>query len=439
MTTKAQKRELSKDVRAIERVKPEARRASYSIKGVPGLRLVVHPSGRKVWFSVYQVGKGKGRQRRWQEIGPFNVLGSKEAKVLTLEEAIAQATAHKVDVGKGIDPQAPKKFSELFNSWLEEHAKKKLDTWADEEARYKRQLLKPLGERLVSEIERKDVREIRDNVAQKSGPIESNRVVSLFNRVMNWAVDEDHAKFNPAARLKKVGEEKRRERVLSGEEIARLWGELDAALGVDETKGGLNAADLVAAEATRRAFKLLFLTGQRRGEVIGMRKDELDLTEGDAWWALPGERTKNGLPHRVPLTEMAVSVLKEAIAASGGSAFVFPSHRSKKDAAIRPDAVTKALKRLCKRMDPEIVGLGPHDIRRTVGQNMRKLGVSVEDRGYVFNHVSGAKAKVTSWNYDPGEHDDEKRIALARWERELARLVRGPISNNVLLLHRERA
>lgn len=423
MAAKAQSRVLSKNVRKIEDVQPGVRRASYSIKGVPGLRLVVHPTGRKVWFSVYQVGKGRSRQRRWQEIGPFNLLGSNDGAVVNLEDAIKTATGHQIDAQKGIDPKSPKKFSDLFNSWLEQHAKKKLDRWMDEQARYRRQLEKPFGQRLVSEIERKDVREVRDQVAEGSGPIESNRVVSLFNRVLNWAVDEDHAKFNPAARLKKIGEEKRRERVLSNEEIVRVWTELDAALAVDEAKGGLNSADLAAAEATRRALKLLFVTGQRRGEVIGMRKDELDLTEGDAWWSLPGDRTKNGLPHRVPLTDLAVVVLNEAIEASGASKFVFPSHRSSKDAAIRPDAVTKALKRLCKRMEPEVIGLGPHDIRRTVGQNMRKLGVSVEDRGYVFNHISGAKAKVTSWNYDPGEHDEEKRAALEKWERELSRII----------------
>lgn len=168
-------------------------------------------------------------------------------------------------------------------------------------------------------------------------------------------------------------------------------------------------------------MKLLVITGQRRGEVIGIRKDELDLTEGDAWWTLPGERTKNGLPHRVPLTEMAVAVVGEAIDASGTSKFVFPSHRT--DGAIIPDAVTKALQRMCRRMKPRIEGLGPHDIRRTVGTTMRKLGISVEDRGHVFNHVSGAKSKVTSWNYDAGEHDDEKRAALSKWERELRRIV----------------
>jgi integrase len=134
---------------------------------------------------------------------------------------------------------------------------------------------------------------------------------------------------------------------------------------------------------------------------------------------LPGKRTKNKMPHRVPLTKMAI--VREAIEASGSSEYVFPSHRT--DGAIIPDAVTKALQRMCRRMKPKIEGLGPHDIRRTVGTTMRKLGISVEDRGYVFNHVSGAKSKVTSWNYDAGEHDDEKREALEKWERELRRIV----------------
>jgi integrase len=124
-------------------------------------------------------------------------------------------------------------------------------------------------------------------VLERSGPIESNRVVALFNRVMNWTVDEDRAKFNPAARLKKVGQ-KRRERVLTNDEMKRLWMELNRPLNVDRDKGGLTDADLSAAIAIRHAVKLLVLTGQRRGEVIGMAKKELDLSEDNSWWTIPG-------------------------------------------------------------------------------------------------------------------------------------------------------
>jgi integrase len=51
--------------------------------------------------------------------------------------------------------------------------------------------------------------------------------------------------------------------------------------------------------------------------------------------------------------------------------YVFPSDRTK--GPLRGDAVTKALQRICRRLIPKIEGLGPHDIRRTIGTSMRKL------------------------------------------------------------------
>jgi integrase len=118
---------------------------------------------------------------------------------------------------------------------------------------------------------------------------------------------------------------------------------------------------------------------------------------------------------------MSVDVIRQAVTASGASIYVFPSGRT--EGPLRGDAVTKSLQRICQRLNPKIEGLGPHDIRRTIGTSMRRLGVSTEDRGHVFNHISGAKAKVTSWNYDAGEHDQEKRDALNKWENELRKII----------------
>jgi integrase len=56
------------------------------------------------------------------------------------------------------------------------------------------------------------------------------------------------------------------------------------------------------------AFKLRLITAQRGGEVADMRWQDVDLAGG--WWTIPAERSKNGLPHRVPLTPMAVAIIK---------------------------------------------------------------------------------------------------------------------------------
>lgn len=421
---------LTNNVKVLDaaRVTGSKWREKHSIKGVPGISFVVYKSGRKVFAGDIRSKDGK---RSSVELGEY------DRERFGPNEALASLRAERERRARPVDERDEVTFGDLFQDWLDRHAKAKLATWADEERRYQMHLRDVIGETKFSTLERKDIREIRDTVAEKAGPIQSNRVVALFQRVANWAVDEDRARFNPAARLKKTGDEKRRERILTDDEIKAIWAEITKPLTVDvrrddgtKASGGLTGADLPAAMATRRALQVLFLTGQRRGEVAGMRREELDLKAG--WWSLPGERTKNGLPHRVPLCSMAVAVLSEALEGTGTSAFVFPGKDH--EAALIPDAVTKALQRICKRL--KITGVGPHDIRRTIGTRLRIAGVGVEERGNLFNHVSGAKAKVTSWHYDAGEHDDEKRHAIEVWERVLRGLVGLDKTDNVVPMAR---
>jgi integrase len=57
-----------------------------------------------------------------------------------------------------------------------------------------------------------------------------------------------------------------------------------------------------------RALELLILTATRTSETIGARTGELDLAA--AVWVVPGERTKSGRPHRVPLSRRAVELVR---------------------------------------------------------------------------------------------------------------------------------
>src|SRR5918994_1565390 len=84
-----------------------------------------------------------------------------------------------------------------------------------------------------------------------------------------------------------------RERVLTPEELIWVWTAPDCFPGVF---GPL--------------FKVLLLTGQRRGEVAGMRWSELrSLGTDEAVWDLPASRTKNGQPHLVPLAPEVQAIL----------------------------------------------------------------------------------------------------------------------------------
>ena len=318
--TKRTGRKLARNVRAIMAAASAAdKRIDYSIKDTRGLILRVRPTGRKSWGVRYYIDQGGKRKRAYSHLGEFPMV--------SLADAVVKATTIMHTVAEGDDPApdvAPETLNDLFDHWLTTHAKKHLRTWEADRKRYRRHLSPALGASPFAEIERRDVSLLRDQVAVKSGDTESNAVLNLFQRIVNFAVDSGLVKFNPAIRMRKIGKATRRERVLAIEDMPRFWAALDAPVEVEWSKkreasdkagdaparGGLTAADRKAARITRRALKLLLLTGQRRNEVAGMKWSELDVEDpDDIWWTIPAERCKNNLEHRVPICRTAYEVV----------------------------------------------------------------------------------------------------------------------------------
>src|SRR5262249_32416604 len=93
--------------------------------------------------------------------------------------------------------------------------------------------------------------------------------------------------------------------------------------------GELRARDATAATA----LEFLVLTAARSGEVIGARWSEIDLAA--KIWSLPGERMKNGRPHRVPLCERALEILASMSEVKSGS-YVFAGPKPGKDGENTP-------------------------------------------------------------------------------------------------------
>ena len=88
------------------------------------------------------------------------------------------------------------------------------------------------------------------------------------------------------------------DRHLSDAEISLLWKALEP-----------SEAD----PRTVLALKLLLLTGARPGEVVRAQISELRLMGSEPTWLLPAQRTKNGLPHLVPLVPLCVQLFAAAI------------------------------------------------------------------------------------------------------------------------------
>ena len=200
------------------------------------------------------------------------------------------------------------------------------------------------------------------------------------------------------------------ERTLSDDEIAALWHVLPTALA--------------KSKACQRIIKLCLITGQRLGEISGMTRAEIDLER--KLWSLPGARTKNAYPHTVPLSDLALTVIREALADAGSSKCVFPAEDG---SALTAPRVTRAISRAHEVTEERPLGRfgiaawSAHDLRRTLLTNLAKLGTVPHVIAHVANHRSLTKSGVTFAHYVQRSYEGEKRAALDLWADRLAAII----------------
>ena len=155
------------------------------------------------------------------------------------------------------------------------------------------------------------------------------------------------------------------------------------------------------------------------------RTDELDLKSRT--WNLPGSRTKNGHSHAVPLSALAIEIIKEAVSDTMESEYVFPSGQ----VSLPAHSVARTIGR-AQEAD-EKLPLGKfgiprwtaHDLRRTALTGMAKLGVAPIVLGHVANHRTTTKAGVTLGVYIQHGYQKEVREALEMWAERLEAIITG--------------
>lgn len=267
-----------------------------------GLGIRVSPKGRKTWFFKYQSPGGK---RRREKLGVYPGL--------TLGVARRRARIRLGEVSGETDRWSPRKdllFEEAATEALDLMSTRTRERTIRERQRiYEKDLLPRWGDRLVSDIRRKDVSALVREIASRGSPVMANRTLSLVRALFNAMLDLELVEANPATRPARFyQDEGPRERNIERSELKAI----------------LKSLPEEGPEA--RAFTLLVIyTSQRAGAVAGARWAEFDLENGT--WTIPPDEGKKFKKYarRIPLNSGAIQALQALGETRDHGTFLFPA------------------------------------------------------------------------------------------------------------------
>jgi integrase len=358
-----------------------------TLKGF-GLRLRVAADRRVVRTWVLQWKRGGVSKRI--VLGPANVLSAEQARAVA-KEKLAQ-------VWSGKDPAADKKerrhtLRAVIDQYLE-HKRVKPRTLRDIE-RYLTEGFKPLHAMPVDEVSRKDIAARLVAIQHDHSDIVAAKARAAVSALYAWAMQMGLCESNPVVGTFKPPEGEARERVLSDDELVRVWNACK-----DDDFG--------------KIVRLLILLGCRRAEIGGMCWSEIDLDAGI--WTLPKERSKNGRAHTLPLLPMALEII-QSVPRMASRDYLFGARS--RDGFTKWDLSKQQLDERCGVTDFRI-----HDVRRSVATGMADIGIAPHIIEEILHHQSGHKRGIAGV-YNRSRYEREVRMALAQWEDHIRVLVTG--------------
>jgi integrase len=347
----------------------------------------------------------------------------------------ALARASEIAAQERADQEKVERKANSFESVAEDFIKRhvlakdrgklKLKSGNEVAAAIRRDLIPVWRDRPIGEISRRDVVKLLEKVVDEDRPYIAHHLLAYLSKLFNWAIVRDVYGLNasPITRgMAKdiIGAKKPRQRVLSGAELRELWR---------------------ATEATPYPFgpfvRMLLVTGQRLREVANATRAEFDLDR--ALWTIPPGRMKGDAAHEVPLSPLALEILRSVpedekrprspgahvFSTTGGKAPISGFSKAK-IALDRLLAETRAKAAVGEEV-ATLPGWVFHDLRRTLRTNLSGLPVPDLVAELVIAHAKPGLHKV----YDQHAYRDEKKRALDLWAAKLLLIVEGTGGKNV--------
>ena len=349
-----------------------------------GLALRVSQGGTKSFVIMYYF---RGRHRR-MTLGRYPSL--------TLAGARADAARALQVVAEGGDPALKSAtrgndtrdgFAARADEFVQKYARLRNRGWRETQRILEREFVATWDRTPVESISKKDVIEVIDRIVARGSPGSAGRCLAIIRKFFNWCIERGLIATSPCLGLRAPVPVGRRDRVLSDNELTRVW-RASEAIGYPYGK----------------AVQLLVLTGQRKGEVIGAKWEEFDFASGT--WTIDAARNKSNRQHVVPLSSLALDIIKTMPRVH--EAWLFPS--------ISDAGVVSGFSKWKDRLDERsgVSNWRLHDLRRSTATGMASLGVSPHVIERILNHTGGILGGVAGI-YNRFQYLPEMRRGLDSW------------------------
>jgi integrase len=302
--------------------------------------------------------RSSGRERRYTIGNPpeWSVAAARE-----------KAKDLKRQVDSGGDPlneleaiRSAPTVADLCDRFEAEHVDKlRRKTQADYHGILRNDIEPALGKLKVAAADFEDVERLHRKISQRA-PTRANRALAVASKMFALAIKWRLRPDNPCKGVERNREDARK-RYLKPDELDRLTKALAEHPYQD-------AADI---------FRLLLLTGARRGEVLGATWDQFDLKEGV--WTKPATATKQKERHEVPLNAPARQLLARRLSKQDASPWVFPGR-----SAHHRINLHRSWGLICRAAG--ITGLRIHDLRHSYASTLVSAGFSLPTIGALLGH-----------------------------------------------------
>ena len=371
-----------------------------------GLYLVVSPAGTKSWIQRVQIG-GKRTDRGLGGLGKVSLASAR--KIAAANIATIKAGKNPFEAGYVAPPVKEVPAIPTFADASRAVYALNLEEWGEGTAkRWLRRLeihaFPTLGSRDVAEITRSELAELLTPLRGENHET-ARKVRQALAKVFRWARAHDYRVDDPADDA--LGELVKKVKHVPEHHRALPYCEVGAA--IRKVQFGY------AMRVTALAFEFLILTAARTSEVRGMTWSEVDME--NAVWEIPAERMKGKRAHRVPLSDQAMTILRQVrwipdpdadddtifnlLEVNDGHVFRMPTGKPLSENA------------LLDRCEKDNIGATPHGFRTSFrGWAKAEYGARFEAIELALAHTIGTSVTQA---YDRDDLLEERRGIMQAW------------------------